>query len=251
METPTPFDLNEAIRRWQQDLGKSSAFQADNLEELASHLRASVQKLKAEGLAEEEAFLTATQRIGERGPLAREFAKVKPAVTWSWPGFFFCVVAVIFLQRLISDWEDVKDTIEWNWPKFHSFFDWIFDWMGGYGAAAIVVMGLALLLCWRLISGRWKGFPAFLVARCEVLARTKPIRTALILWVFAFIPFISQCILIPLNPANLTPLAFSIDWFRLAIYAAINVIIVVAMVLLARRGLRKDCATARRGDKRG
>ena len=64
MENRTPFDLNEAIRRWQENLGDSPAFGADNLEELASHLRASVQSLKADGLSEEEAFLIATRRIG-------------------------------------------------------------------------------------------------------------------------------------------------------------------------------------------
>ena len=78
MENRTPFDLNEAIRRWRENLGASHALSADNLEELASHLRASVQKLQADGLSEEEAFLAATRRLGERGALEREFAKVAP-----------------------------------------------------------------------------------------------------------------------------------------------------------------------------
>ena len=76
MENRTPFDLNEAIRRWQESLGASLALNADNVEELASHLRASVQKLQADGLSEEEAFQAATRRLGERGALEREFAKV-------------------------------------------------------------------------------------------------------------------------------------------------------------------------------
>jgi hypothetical protein len=76
MENRTPFDLNEAIRRWQESLAASPALSADNLEELASHLRASVQRLQANGLSEEEAFLAATRHLGERGALEREFAKV-------------------------------------------------------------------------------------------------------------------------------------------------------------------------------
>ena len=76
MENPTPFDLNEAIRRWQESFGASRAFGADNLEELASHLRASVQRLQADGLSEEEAFQIAVRRLGERGALERELAKV-------------------------------------------------------------------------------------------------------------------------------------------------------------------------------
>ena len=56
MENQTPFDLNEAIRRWQQNLSDSPAFKADNLEELASHLRASVQRLKAMGFRKRRRF---------------------------------------------------------------------------------------------------------------------------------------------------------------------------------------------------
>jgi hypothetical protein len=100
MENPTPFDLNAAIRRWQQNLGKSPALSPDNLEELASHLRASVQKLQADGLSEEKAFLLATQRIGERGPLEQEYAKVNSAVAWSHTVFVFWLVAGMFFLRV-------------------------------------------------------------------------------------------------------------------------------------------------------
>jgi cytochrome c-type biogenesis protein CcmH/NrfG len=72
MDNRTPFDLNEAIRRWQESLGASPALSADNQGELAAHLRASVQKLQVDGLSEEEAFLAATRRLGERGALERE-----------------------------------------------------------------------------------------------------------------------------------------------------------------------------------
>jgi hypothetical protein len=89
MENPTPFDLNAAIRRWQQELGASPAFGAENLEELASHLRASVQKLKGDGFLEEEAFRMATRRRGERGELEREYAKVNPAANRSLPVILF------------------------------------------------------------------------------------------------------------------------------------------------------------------
>jgi hypothetical protein len=83
MENPTPFDLNEAIRRWQINLGASPAFKADNLEELESHLRASVQRLQSKGLSEEEGFLIALRRIGERSLLEREYAKVHPSRAWA------------------------------------------------------------------------------------------------------------------------------------------------------------------------
>jgi len=94
--------LNEAIRRWQENLGASPAFGRDNLEELASHLRASVGRLKATGLSEEEAFVIAARRIGEQGALEREYAKVNWAVGWSWAMFLFWIVAGIYLIQVVS-----------------------------------------------------------------------------------------------------------------------------------------------------
>ena len=82
MEEPTPFDLNEAIRRWQQNLGASPAFAADNLEELASHLCASVQRLKEAGLSEEESFLVASRRLGGADALNCEFSKLNRDGIW-------------------------------------------------------------------------------------------------------------------------------------------------------------------------
>ena len=106
MENPTPFYLKEAIRRWRENLGASPAFGADNLEELASHLCASVQRLKADGHSEEEAFQIAARRIGERGPLEREFAKVNPAGNWWLPVLLFWGVTGLFLLRVISSVSD-------------------------------------------------------------------------------------------------------------------------------------------------
>jgi hypothetical protein len=39
MENPTPFDLNEAIRRWRAEFGSPSSLSAVELEELETHLR--------------------------------------------------------------------------------------------------------------------------------------------------------------------------------------------------------------------
>jgi hypothetical protein len=237
METPTPFDLNEAIRRWQHELGSSPTFCADNLEELASHLRTSVQKLKATGLSEEEAFLIATQRIGERETLQQEFAKVKPAVNTSWSMLLFWSVTGIFLLRVIFS---LSDSVFW----FRRMNSWRYSviWFRD-GMAVFLVVVMASLFCWRWIMGRWKGFGAFIVSRVETIARTKLISTALGLVVFALmiasLPVISVALAARMN--------FRIDWPhfwpRFAAKVAINVILVLSMVLLARRGLRKISPT--------
>ena len=113
MENPTPFDLNETIRHWQQNIGASPALNSDNIEELTSHLRASVQRLKAAGLSEEEAFLIAARRLGEHGPLEREFAKVNPMAAWSFSAFMSWAVIGIFLFHAILVVSDRVWPLNW------------------------------------------------------------------------------------------------------------------------------------------
>src|ERR1043165_8539789 len=57
MEATTPFDLNQAIQRWRENLGQSPAFRSENLFELESHLRDSIATLQRQGLSDEEALL--------------------------------------------------------------------------------------------------------------------------------------------------------------------------------------------------
>jgi hypothetical protein len=252
MENPTPFDLNEAIRCWQQNLSDSPAFKADNLEELASHLRASVQKLKAAGHSEEEAFQIATQRIGERGALEREFAKVTPSVTWSSQVLLFWGILAFFLLRVISCVSDMVlffglalSRTHGNFIPFFRPFSTMVHWLAFSGfpnlfhLVFLLVVVVALRLGWRLTTGGWKGFDAFIVSRCEGLARTKPDMTTLSLAAFVMMADFSHCVVI-FRAAKMMSLSSSgeILWGGLASEVAINVALVLAMVWLARRGLR-------------
>lgn len=82
METATPFDLNQAIQRWRENLGQSPAFRRENLDELGSHLRDSIAALQTRGLSAEEAFMVATKRVGRDGLLEAEFGKVNRKSVW-------------------------------------------------------------------------------------------------------------------------------------------------------------------------
>jgi len=223
MENPTPFDLNEAIRRWQQDLAASPAFCADNLEELASHLRASVQKLTATGLSEKEAFQIAIRRTGERGPLAREFAKVNSPVAWSHTVFVFWLVVGMFLLQVAYSLTTsfVFSLISYKFRMLRHngpvsveniyaiFVSWPFRLRDlQFGAA--IAMVLVFFICARLAVGDWKRFNGFI--RCF----EHPFRAALCLTALALVstPF----------PA----------------LAALNLVWVLAMVFLARRALRNN-----------
>jgi len=90
MENETPFDLESAIRKWRDSLLQSSRLRAEELEELELHLRDSVIALQKRGLSEDEAWIIAQKRLGQRETLKKEFAKVtSPAklLTSSWEQF--------------------------------------------------------------------------------------------------------------------------------------------------------------------
>jgi hypothetical protein len=237
METPTPFDLNAAISRWQQNLGASPAFKADNLEELTSHLRASVQRLRADGLSEEEAFKIATRRIGEPASLEREFAKVNPSATWSLSALLFWFAAGLYLFQVIfllayeilcrrrprmtrEDFQRLfAEGVPYDKIFSHSYFDLI-GWSGLFMLS--IAAALAFILGARLTKGSWMGVGAF------IGSFARPIRTALGLVLLGlvplFLPFLS------VSGYNRT-IAVAM--------AAINVALVLSMVLLASRALRK------------
>jgi hypothetical protein len=79
MGEKTMFDLNEQIKKWRCALVQSEAFDKSDIDELESHLKEEIERLITLKLSEEEAFWGAIHRIGDRGALASEFAKV------NWP----------------------------------------------------------------------------------------------------------------------------------------------------------------------
>jgi hypothetical protein len=82
MEATTPFDLNQAIQRWRENLGQSPAFRSENLFELESHLRDSIATLQRQGLSDEEALLVTMKRLGRSATLEAEFAKQNTRSIW-------------------------------------------------------------------------------------------------------------------------------------------------------------------------
>jgi hypothetical protein len=82
METPTPFDLNQAIQRWRDNLEQTPAFRTENLNELESHLRDSIATLQSKQLSTEETFLLATRRVGNTAALEAEFGKYNSSALW-------------------------------------------------------------------------------------------------------------------------------------------------------------------------
>ncbi len=76
------FEVEAHIRKWRGHLRASGYLGEEELDELESHLRDSVDELVACPLTPEEAFLVAVRRLGDAESLSREFAKVSPETVW-------------------------------------------------------------------------------------------------------------------------------------------------------------------------
>ncbi|HET7624509.1 MAG TPA: permease prefix domain 1-containing protein [Verrucomicrobiae bacterium] len=82
METPIQFDLGIAFHNWREKLAHSPNFRKENLDELESHLRDSVNALQSKGLSADEAFLIGIRRIGTADVLEGQFAAENGGRGW-------------------------------------------------------------------------------------------------------------------------------------------------------------------------
>jgi len=129
METQTTFDLNLAIRRWREDLARSSAFRSENLNELESHLRDSIDRLRARELSDEEAFVIAMRRIGNVQRLEHEFGKVNSAGVW-FDRFLWVVMAIPL-------WGILSSTSYLLWYLLIVICQWSNQYLPGFGLPKI------------------------------------------------------------------------------------------------------------------
>jgi hypothetical protein len=202
METPSPFELNLAIRRWRENLAQSTAFQTENLNELESHLRDSIDRLRTPQLSDEEAFLIATRRIGQTRQLESEFGKLNRNTIWLGRALWMLIGIQVWpiFDRLMSGLASCLFALGWGnvqhspsavgdaWPIFFSTLIQL---------PALVV---AIWLTWKVVKnsgkfGQW-------------VARKLPERAS-----FAFC-----CIGISLLSFLLYGLVFflSVGWIRLS-----------------------------------
>src|SRR5216683_2770198 len=71
------FDLNEQIAEWRRQMLAAGIETPVPLNELESHLREDVEQQMRSGLAEQQAFAIALQRMGQANTLKAEFEKVE------------------------------------------------------------------------------------------------------------------------------------------------------------------------------
>jgi putative ABC transport system permease protein len=79
------FDLEQAIMNWRRNLRSNPGFEDGDVQELESHLREEIERLKAAGLTEEEALVQALGEIGEPDSIGEELYKTRTARPMSTP----------------------------------------------------------------------------------------------------------------------------------------------------------------------
>ena len=89
-------DVNRDIEQWKHSLIIADSFSTENIEELESHLRDSMETLSEQGLSEKEAFLVARDRIGETAELTEEFSKENSFMVWGRRVLWMLMGIVIF-----------------------------------------------------------------------------------------------------------------------------------------------------------
>jgi hypothetical protein len=95
------FTVEQAVENWKNELRQKQTVMESDIEELESHLRDEMERLKSLGLSEQEAFLIAVRRIGDTTQMAAEFAKVNTAAIWK-TRFLWMVVGILMLRILTS-----------------------------------------------------------------------------------------------------------------------------------------------------
>jgi hypothetical protein len=77
------FNLTQARTDWRSALESRQAFSAAQLEELDSHLEASLEDLQKRGLTPQESFMVSVHRLGGPASLAEEYQKVSSSPAWA------------------------------------------------------------------------------------------------------------------------------------------------------------------------
>ena len=116
------FNVDEQIRQWRRELNNAEVCHASDLEELEIHLRDEIKNLGDKGLSNEEAFVVASRRLGDKGSLTREFAKVNSQTLFIRRMLWICVgvLASLLIPKLCATVAHVTalGAIVWGMTQF-------------------------------------------------------------------------------------------------------------------------------------
>jgi hypothetical protein len=75
------FQLDEEVRAWCSSILPDDCAQDERLEELEDHLYSEIERLEAEGASQQQAFVAATEKLGEAKMLMSEYSKNRSFVS--------------------------------------------------------------------------------------------------------------------------------------------------------------------------
>ncbi len=236
MEPATPFDLNEATRRWRDELCGSPAFAGKDLEELEGHLRDSVADLAGRGLFEEEAFLIASRRLGAAPALTREYGRVHAERVWVERSIWMIVgwLAVWGLSNVASLAGSIASLVANAWlpSAWWTNLSGVLGYVGTLAVAAVLI--------WR---GMTQGTGVARSAGGSLAAR--PLATALLAVVFMIVlvagSMFSTVVVARLQPPD--TFATAQQWRQGSILAATLVLYPALLGWLLARRARHQAAT--------
>ena len=158
MENPTPFSLNEAIRRWRAEFGSQSSLNALEVEELEAHLRDHVAQLEAAGMRPEAAFAVATRQLGDRQRVATEFAKINPHRVWLeravWMGLGVFLLTVVERLAAVPGGAILNFGFTRQWNPAISFS---LNSLVQFGGVVLLVALLWITVARKVRWGDWLG----------------------------------------------------------------------------------------------
>jgi hypothetical protein len=175
MGTKACFDLNQTILQWRTSLAESATMHAEEVDELESHLRDSVEHLRGRGLSEEEGFIIASRRVGSGEVLTTEFAKANPGRIWR--GRLCWMLMGIFLFQVVGSLPNTSATVLWRMaPESING-----HWLGLLTVTARWTSLIAPLTVFLWLTTRRPKF----VARWTQLASSRPVITSMTLILIA------------------------------------------------------------------
>jgi hypothetical protein len=159
MEPKTEFDLNHNIQLWRQTLANSPSFQPENLDELETHIRDSVNTLEAKGLSTEESFFIAVRRLGYPTALEKEFSKVNSQTVWS-PRWMWMAVGIFLYLTVLT----IKGLIDDGFLAYERHFTVNAHLIGFLNlAAAVLLFAAPIVLLRRVVRFSMRNRSQFII----------------------------------------------------------------------------------------
>jgi hypothetical protein len=170
MEKKDHFDLTERLRHWRSALRNRPAIREEDIEELESHLRDTMDALLKSGLSQEEAFLVGAHRVGHPAELEDQFGCAHPAALWK-DRAQWMVLGILFLW-MASGLATVGTSLTLWFGGPLSGNGFALGWTG-LAVQALLILGFG-----------WLAIPAIKRNRGNASAeRPKPVRPLAARWI--------------------------------------------------------------------